>query len=677
MEVLALAGLLGVGYVLTKGGREGQGPAPQEAEEGFAGTDGGLPSFPPNGGQPPPQFTPDRTVAVQQPRTPGLPLAPSRGADGELDLYYELPSGGSLSTNPYTDQDLYQRRLVYSEAAPAMTPQAPMSAVTAQVRINTDGVEQSPVYNSGKTVISPLTGLPMPASDFTHNNMVPFYKGSVKQNMTDDAMTSRLDNLQGAGSNTIAKREMAPMFEPTKAPMGNVNGLESFTDFMQDRVVAPTNRAFERVVEPTRVGPGLDQGYSAFPIGGFQQYETLEIAKQRATVDDLRIASNPKLTYTMPTVAGKAINDMPAQLGEVRKYRPDTFFLNENGERNFVTAGENTRPTERPAQVMKAQAREETSAEFVGPAGMAESKATYTVPSFRAPFAHQLEGFGFRNADGSSYGTANTDAPNNDFGRAGVDLPTNQRNVTSERTHGLNLTLANGPKAMTAYDPNDVARTTVRETTGANDWVGIAGSAAAPTKLTVYDPSDIMKVTTRNTMAEPDRALNVSRAGVGAMATLHLQDGARATTKAQVGAQAYNVSAAGQVEGGAHSSYDSAYNMRTNPTKEIISAGRRPIAGNGGLALFNGEDYVNQTSRKLNSDFINDRDNTSDRVTGLPIGAEALGVQRPRQPLHMDISKDRNIHEILDSLSSNPYALPIHRIASGQAGAAELAAYTM
>ena len=290
MEVLALAGLLGVGYVLTKGQKAEE---PAENHEGFETGEGGMPDLPPMGGQPPQLFPKDRTRVGEQ-RTPGLPLAPSRSADGELDLFYELPSGGSLPTNPYSDQDLYQRKLVFSEPAPTLVPQAPLSAVTAQVRFNTDGMEQPPVYNSGKTVISPLTGLPMQAADFTHNNMVPFYKGAPKQNMTDDAMTARLDHLQGAGSTEIGKREMAPMFEPIKAPTGNVNGLEIATDFLQDRVLLPTNRAFERVVEPTRVGPGLDQGYSAFPVGGFQQFETLEIAKQRATVDDLRVASNPK-----------------------------------------------------------------------------------------------------------------------------------------------------------------------------------------------------------------------------------------------------------------------------------------------------------------------------------------------------------------------------------------------
>lgn len=668
MEVLALAGLLGVGYVLTKGQKA---EAPAENQEGFESAEGGMPDLPPMGGQPPQLFPKDRTRVGEQ-RAPGLPLAPSRSADGELDLFYELPSGGSLPTNPYSDQDLYQRKLIFSEPAPTLVPQAPMSSVTAQVRFNTDGAEQPPVYNSGKTVISPLTGLPMEAADFTHNNMVPFYKGAPKQNMTDDAMTARLDHLQGAGSTEIGKREMAPMFEPIKAPTGNVNGLEIATDFLQDRVLLSTNRAFERVVEPTRVGPGLDQGYSAFPTGGFQQFETLEIAKQRATVDDLRVASNPKLTYEMPMIAGKSLNDMPAQVGEVRKYRPDKFYLNENGERNFATVGENSAPTSRAAQVVKHQQRQETSVEAFGPAMMADSKATYTVPSFRAPFATQLEGPGFRNADGSTYGVADTDAVNNDFGRAGVDLPTNQRNVVSERTHRLNLTVAGGPKAMQAYDPNEVMRTTIRETTGAYDYSGIAGLAGVPQKLTVYDPTDIMKPTGRNTLAEPDKAMNVTRASAGAAPALPMQDGVRLTTKALVGETAYNVSPGAQVEGGGPADYTSAYNMRTNPTKEVISSGRRPIAGNGGLALFNGEDWVNQTYRKVEADILNDRENTSDRVIGLPAGVEALGVQRPRQPIRLDISTERNIHEILDTLTENPYAIPVHRIAAGLAGPAEM-----
>jgi hypothetical protein len=654
MEVAALAGLLAVGYALTKGrGTE------QIEEEGF---DNELPSLA-NGGLPPPLYNEDKT-SPGAPTVPGKPRQPRPTADGDLDLYYRLPSGGSLSSSPATQPDLYPRSMIFSTPAQALAPQAPMTSVTQQVRMNVDGTEAPPIYNSGKTVISPLSGLPVLAEEFTHNNMVPFYRGSLKQNMSDVANRGRLDDMIGSGSTDIGKREQAPLFDPHREPTGNVNGLESITDFVHDRMVAPTSRAGEVPVEPTRVGPGLNQGFTPFPTGGFQQFDIDEIMKQRKSVDELRVESNPKITYEGQVIAGKALATQRGDIGEVRKYRPDTFFLNEHGERNFVTAGENTKPTERPAQVMKFQAREETTGEAFGPAGASDFSATYTVPSFRAPMAQQHDGFGLRNADGSTYGVKNTDAANNDFGRAGYDLPVNQRNVTSERGQGLNLTVAGAPKALTVYDPNDVARTTIRESTGANDWVGIAAPASSATKLTVYDPTDITRITHRNTMTEPDRAMNVTRAGVPGQGTLQVPDGVRATTKAAISAKSdYTGSAGAYVS--SEQVYDYAYSMRQNPTKEVVASGRRPVAGNGSLGLFNGEDYMNVTHRRLDTDSLNDRATSADRVIGPPLGAEAIGLQRPKQTLKLDVAADRNISEILDSLSENPYALPVHKIAAG------------
>lgn len=669
MEVAALAGLLAVGYALTKGGG---GKQTEAEEEGFQVGPDGLPMFLPNGGQPEPLYREDRT-APGAPTVPGKPRQPARLADGEYDLYYKLPSGGSLKSNPYTQPDLYPRDLAFSTPAPALTPQSPQTAVTPQVRMNNPAeVEAPPIYNSGRTVVSALTGLPVAAEDFTHNNMVPFFRGMVKQNMRDETNRGLLDSMVGTGYDQIGKREQAPLFDPHREPTGNVYGLESATDFMQDRMLLPTNRANEKPIESTRVGPGISQGYSSLPIGGFQQLDINEVMRGFKSVDETRVASDPKITYEGQIVPGKSLALQRGDLGEVRKYRPDTFFLNESGERNFVTAGENTKPTERPAQVMKFQAREEYKSENVGPAVYADAKATYNVPSFRAPHATQQDTYGYRNADGSTYGVRNTDAENNDFGRAGYDLRTNQRNVTSERGQALNLTVAGAPKALTVYDPNDVARTTVRESTGANDWIGIAAAVNA-TKLTVYDPTDITRVTGRNTLTEPDKALNVTRAGMPGQSTLSFPDGMRNTTKSALSAKSdYTGSAGAYVSN--EQVYDYAYNMRQNPTKELIASGRRPTAGAGALSLFNGEDYMNVTHRRLDVDSLNDRATTSDRVIGPPPGAEAMGLQRPRQPLRLDISKDRNIHQILDSLDDNPYALPVHRIAQGLAGPAEMSA---
>jgi hypothetical protein len=671
MEVLALASLLGVGWVITR---------PRNDEQFMdmpPTTDNGLPNLPPSGVSPAPLYEVSRTPPGA-PTVPGMPRTPRMTATGEYDSQFELPAGGSLPTEPYKQQDLYQRSIVYTAVGPEPRP---LDSVTAQVRMNPEGVEAPPTYNSGRTIISPLTGLPMPATEFTHNNMVPYFRGEPKQNMREDANQQRLDVMTGAGSTFLGKREQAPLFDPQREPTGNVFGLESFTDFAMDRQIMniSMNRASERPVEPVHVGPGVGQGYSSIPTGGFQQFESQEIARQRLSIDEIRYESNPRVTYEPPVIAGKAINDMPALIGEVRKYNPDKFYLNEGGERNFVTASENTKPTERAAQVVKFQSREETTTPYTGVAGSADTEATYTVPSFRAPLATQLDGFGFRNADGSTYGVQNTDAENNDYGRHGVELPVNQRNVTGERTQGLNVTVASGPKAMTVYDPNDVARTTVRETTGSLDYVGIAGPGQQATKLAAYDPTDIARVTTRNTMAEPDYAANVSRAGAPGAMQLGVIDVVRMTSKQNISAKSEYSGVGGPATEMKPMDYTAGYNMRTNPTKEVLASGRRPIAGNGQLVngIYSGTtNFGAQTYRKLEVDQMNDRDTTVDRVVGPAAGVEAIGIQRPKNALKLDISRERNIHEVLDMLNDNPYALPVYKIANGLQGPAAIAAAT-
>jgi hypothetical protein len=158
----------------------------------------------------------------------------------------------------------------------------------------------------------------------------------------------------------------------------------------------------------------------------------------------------------------------------------------------------------------------------------------------------------------------------------------------------------------------------------------------------------------------------------------------RGTTKATISAMSDYTGSAGAANAKGEQVYDYAYAMRTNPTKEAVSALRKPIAGNGSLGVFNGEDYVNMTYRRLDTDSLNDRANTVERVVGMPLGTEAIGVQRAKQTLHMSVSEDRNVREVLDSLNDNPYAMPVHRIAQGtfmpgstQMGPAALAAMSL
>jgi hypothetical protein len=265
----------------------------------------------------------------------------------------------------------------------------------------------------------------------------------------------------------------------------------------------------------------------------------------------------------------------------------------------------------------------------------------------------QWGGAGFRNADMTTYTTANTDAQENDYGRSGIEIRPNERNLTGERVMGLNLVpadsgnvtvhynddarptrraesegtirqtgtpvgYAGGAPAITVWDPHDVARTTVKEGTIFSDYKGVASSASAPNKLKVYDPDDI----------------------------------AKPTQKAQISAKSDYFGTPNSINKD-FTSHDYAYNMRTNPTKEQIAIGRSPLHGNGGsLAVFDGN--IKQTTKRINADSVNDRSNAVNRVVGLTTGVGDIGMVKYRVPLKLDVSAQRNQRETLSAVYDNP-----------------------
>jgi hypothetical protein len=77
------------------------------------------------------------------------------------------------------------------------------------------------------------------------------------------------------------------------------------------------------------------------------------------------------------------------------------------------------------------------------------------------------------------------------------------------------------------------------------------------------------------------------------------------------------------------------------------------------VKVFNGEDYVRTGAqyRKLVTDSVNDRVPGQDRVSGDPSSMEAIGVQRPRNVLRLDVSAVRNEPIVVESLKANPFAI--------------------
>ena len=520
---------------------------------------------------------------------------------------------------------------------------------SAQVCINPSELEANPIYLDSD-IVSSLSGQTIQACDFRHNNMVPFFGGRVKQNVRPDANNGRLDTFTGSGSTQIKKQEVETMFNTGKTPFGNPFGLESSSDFIESRINQPRSRNGEKPFEPVKVGAGVGERGGLLGKGGFQQLEINEIMRPK-TSDDLRTANNPKITYKTPMVPGKhfvgGAMDSP---GEVRKYRPDRFYIDESNGR--VIAGPATvfKETSRPIQVLPETTRASTSTENFGTPQGQDTYQSYVAGAYKTPMNQQFGGAGFRNADMSTYATKNTDSPEADYGRSGYENKPNERATTSKRNMGLNLAPADTGQvttrytdtarptrraemesgtgsqefghaygnvgAVTVWDPNDVARTTVKETTINLNWFGPTDSGSAPNKLKVYDPNDI----------------------------------ARPTQKAQLSQREYTGS--GYNPGRGIINEDFAYNMRLNPNKEQIAKGRKPIAGNGSIATFYGT--LNQRAKKLTADDINNRANAVNRVEGLPPGQGDIGEMKYRVPLNLDVSAERLTPDIVAGTNNNP-----------------------
>lgn len=576
--------------------------------------------------------------------TDGNPNTSLRGSAAELDLMYKGLMG--LTTPPIEPNPSGVKKLP--------TP-IPIEAATPDVMMNAGGKELTPNYLDEEYITSGLSGKVLPSKDFTHNNMQPFFGARVRQNVDSQANSGRLDRYTGSGVTQVKKQEVEQMFDNTQTPFGNVYGLEASSDFVHSRINEPRNRAGEKPFEQVRVAPAINEGYGSTGKGGFQQLEVNEfMMKNIRKTEDLRVKTNPKNTYSMPVVEGQQFVGKSAENpGEVRKYRPDAFYSDEDGKHIGIAGqGEYTKEMTRPIQIMPDTNRQETSVEYKGPGASQDFGMNYVVGSYKKPIGNQYGGAGYRNADGSQYSSSA-----DDYGKSSYDARPNERFYTGDRVMGLNLSpaeagavtthyedesrptrrsetvgnihqaanatgYANGAPAITVWDPSDIARTTVREGTIHNDRFGIMAIADGPTRLTAYDPEDI----------------------------------ARPTQKAQISAKsAYTGAPKSANERMMSKGF--AYNMTLNPNKQVIAKGRDSMGGN--IQVFQG-DEPNVTSRKLDADIRNERELTVNRSIDFGPGASDIGRVKYRAPLNLDTAAERNTREIIESTQDNPLMQSLH-----------------
>ena len=374
-----------------------------------------------------------------------------------------------------------------------------------------------------------LTGNPIDRQSFFFNNMVPFFGGTAKQNMQENANVAILENFTGNDTNYQQKMEVKKddFFQPV-ANLSNVFGMSNLDGYNYDRYIVSNLRNNQAPVEPIRVGPGLNEGYTAEPSGGFQQANTRDFVLPK-TVNELRTKTKPKVSYEGVIIPGASVGKKPGKVGLVEKNHPDTFYVN-SPDRLFTAVGDTTGPTQRPNVVLKYTNRKTTELKnMVGPAAPAAiGSQAQLKPGFKKSTKFQFANSGPRNQN--AQGQWQINGPNsaipNDYGRSSMKVKPNSRMCTEGKMQITNFNPINknnrapenpnikhtrktnivgnnrwsgnfqntGPNKPKVYDPNDVPRTTIKEQNIDNNYQGNFQNTG-PTKPTVYDPNDLPRTT--------------------------------------------------------------------------------------------------------------------------------------------------------------------------------------
>ncbi len=401
--------------------------------------------------------------------------------------------------------------------------------------------------NKTKTMVSSLTGLPMKVSDFTHNNMVPFFGGSIKQNMDLNANSSRLESHTGVQNHRLKKEEIKPMFQPSRN-ISHVHGTPHQLENKLDRYIPSQMRTSETPIKKIMVGPGINSGYDWKPTGGLNQDKVRDVMMPK-TVDQLRTVNNPKVSYGGRIISGKSTVDKRTSIAKIEKRAPDRYYKNDPSRYN-TTVGAVTKQTSRAKPVVKDTGRK-VSRPLIGAAGPAQTKKNPQRPCIQASNKIEYKQDSTRNLGASGQRVS-------DYGKSGHWAPPNEREVTETRTHTSNLTnvvkaliapvqdlfrttrketvndienfgnIDGAYKKQTVYDPNDTTRTTIKETNIHNQVTGSMG-VQAPPKITVYDKNDIMRTTIKETNIHNTRDGNL--AGPKRLTLYDPNDIARTTIK--------------------------------------------------------------------------------------------------------------------------------------------------
>ena len=503
--------------------------------------------------------------------------------------------------------------------------------------------------NAGKKVgnniqdIYSLTGNYLDSKEFKHNNMVPFYGGKIKGQVYGVNMAeTMLDNMVGSGSQVIKKIEQAPLFKPQEN-MQWANGTPNMSDFFQSRVNPGMKNSNVKPFDSEYVGPGLDKGYTSNGSNGYNSGMEARDSWLPKTVDELRVATNPKLEYSLDNHQGPSYAKVQnvGILGKVEKYHPDTFFINSQ-DRWLTTTGQEKGQALRPIQEVHATTRNTTACSYSGVAG-GDKNASYVPSAYTAPKRAELD------ANDVPASNAANRGPSEDgdaFIRSHTAYENNRSTLRQPDTYRSSFRGAMGAVIAPLMD---AFRPTRKEEYGPN--IRIYGDAGSNVKQNyVVNPGDTPATTIKETtLYSPDSYIG-NQASVGYV--LHNQQAIANQRDTTLCGYVGSVGGNGAARQG-EVIVDAAYRQINNDKLEATQVSYTP---QGNTQIYNQQMNVNIA--RIDSDRDNPRmwvPNAS-TVSQMPAGKAQIGQIRGKQQYDENkIGVDRIDGALLDAFVKNPY----------------------
>ena len=363
-------------------------------------------------------------------------------------------------------------------------------------------------------------------NDLDHNNMVPhFSKKQIINDYNEQTFAHRMELFSGSSKNFTPKKELLKEnFAPLEKDVNLVNGSQSNIELLQGYYLPSTQKRNVLPFEQQQVGPGLnlDPSQTSRPDGGsFEEYRPMP-----KTVDELRSDDNPKITFEGVMKSGQK-GSKSSTIGKVYKRGPEkTRELKVDDLQKM--GGEYKKEKSRDNIILKDTGRT-TSQMVIGSAKyqndsvskknnseVRESKKKENTiidfSNFKSiidKVKSNLDSYMLTKNQRYDTSTLNLNPPNKySLGVVKFD-PHDLAKKTIKETTSINQQSGharNDIDSVKTYDPNDILKTTKKQTTSFNEQTGYAKSEINNTQF--YDPNDIPNRTQREDLLFNQNSLN-------------------------------------------------------------------------------------------------------------------------------------------------------------------------